>query len=75
MTTTTQALDTRNLYVVHPLDDAPEQKCDPDRIGPMQMSATVKLSLLTLRGYLLVMIGLALYRLLSVCGVFGHPMP
>jgi hypothetical protein len=67
-----RAFDARDYYVIHPLDDAPEEKCNPDDLGPMPMSPVVKASLYTLRGYLVLMIGLALYHFLSVAGLFVH---
>ena len=51
------------FYVVHPLDDAPEQKCDPDGLEHMEMTPPVKISLFALRGYLIVIVSLALYHL------------
>jgi len=48
-----------NHYVViHPLHDVPEEKIDTSNLGPMPMTTSVKLSLLSLRGYLLLMNGL-----------------
>ena len=58
------------LYrVVHPLDDEPEAKCDPDALGPMHMSRSVKASLFVLRLYLIVMVALVGYRVLELAGV------
>ena len=51
------------LYVVHPLDDVPEQKRTPDGLEHMEMTPAVKISLYTLRGYLIVIVGLALYHI------------
>ena len=55
--------------VVHPLDDESETKFDPDALGPMHMSASVKGSLFVLRLYLIVMIALVAYRVLELAGV------
>lgn len=67
------------FYVVHPLDDAPEQKKSIEGLGQIHMSPSVKLSLLALRGYLVLVTLLALYRLYTVvvhAGVFGgHHLP
>jgi hypothetical protein len=61
-----------NRYVVvHPLDDLPEEKVDIEALGPMPMTASVKWSLVTLRGYLLLMIALVFYRVLGLAGVFS----
>lgn len=60
------------FLVVHPLDDAPEQKVDTDALGPMPMTTSVRISLLSLRAYLAVMMLLVLYRVLLLAGVLGH---
>ena len=56
--------------VVHPCFDEPEQKVDPEELGPMQMTKSVKYSLISLRVYLISMIVLAFYRVLVLAGVF-----
>jgi hypothetical protein len=68
MSTVTQVLneDLERYVVVHPLDDVPEQKVDTDSLGPMPMTASVKWSLISLRAYLLLMIALVFYRVLSL---------
>jgi hypothetical protein len=58
-------------YVVHPLYDEPEEKCDPEALGPMHLSKGERLSLYALRGYLILMLGLAAYRVLDMAGVFA----
>jgi hypothetical protein len=60
------------LYVVHPLDDAPEQKRSADGLGQIHMSKSVKASLVSLRVYLILIMALALYRLADLLGLFGH---
>ncbi len=68
MSTMTQALN-ENLeryVVVHPLDDVPEEKVDTESLGPMPMTASVKWSLVSLRAYLLLMVALVFYRVLSL---------
>ena len=63
----------RPLYqVIHPLFDEPEEKRRPDGLGRMEMTRSVVISLLALRGYLIVMALLVGYRLLTFAGVFGH---
>ena len=54
--------------VIHPLDDAPEQKCQSTGLGLIEMSAGVRLSLRVLRGYLLVMCAMLIYRVLILAG-------
>jgi hypothetical protein len=86
MSTLTNALGTEDILkhgydenlnryiVVHPLDDAPEEKIDTEALGPMPMTRTVKWSLLSLRAYLVLMFLLVLYRVLQLSGMFsgGH---
>ena len=52
--------------VVHPLDDAPEEKLDTEHLGPMKMTRVVRICLFALRGYLLLMIGLLVLRVLQL---------
>jgi hypothetical protein len=62
----------QNLFVVvHPLDDEAEEKVDTEKLGPMRMRLSVRLSLLSLRAYLLIMMGLVVYHVLSLAGLFG----
>jgi hypothetical protein len=59
-------------WVVHPLDDLPEQKRDVSALGPMPMTPSVRLSLLALRGYLLLMTGLVAYHFLDLAAALRH---
>ena len=70
MSTMTHGFDEiQNHYVVvHPLDDSPEEKVDTDTLGAMPMTATVKWSLISLRGYLILMLLLVLLRVLQLAG-------
>jgi hypothetical protein len=54
-------------WVVHPLDDLPEQKRDVSAVGPMPMTPAVRLWLLALRGYLLFDDGLSRLPLSRPC--------
>jgi len=60
----------RRIYVVHPLDDVPEKKRSPDDLGPLQMTAGVRLSLMALRLYLIVMMVLVGVKAISLAGWF-----
>jgi hypothetical protein len=51
--------------VIHPLDDAPEQKLYREDLGRMRVTQTVRLSLLLLQGYLAAMVLLVPWRVLS----------
>lgn len=59
------------FVVIHPLDDAPEQKVDIESLGPMPMTRGVRFSLYSLRGYLVLMMMLVLYHVLHLAGLFG----
>ncbi len=62
----------RNHFVViHPLDDAPETKVDTESLGPMPMTMSVRISLLSLRVYLILMMLLVLYHVLDMAKLFG----
>ncbi len=62
----------RNRYiVVHPLDDVPEEKVDTESLGPMPMTRAVRWSLISLRGYLILMLLLVGYRVLGLAGTLG----
>ncbi len=56
-------------YVVHPLDDEPEEKIDVENAGPMEMTRSVRLVLLALQIYLIIMLALLAYRVLVMAGV------
>ena len=63
----------RNRYVVvPPLDDVPEKKVDTTHLGHMPMTTIVRLSLISLRAYLLLMVCLVFYHVLDLAGLFGH---
>lgn len=67
-----QEMANENRWVViHPLDDAPEQKVDMSALGPMTMTTSVRISLLSLRAYLIVMLLLVFYRVFCQAGFFG----
>ena len=62
-----------NRYVVvHPLNDLPEEKVDTSALGPIKMTRSVRLSLLALRGYLILMILLVFYHVIDLAGLVGH---
>jgi hypothetical protein len=58
------------FHVIHPLFDEPEEKADVESLGPMKMTRSVRYSLAALRVYLIGMIALAFYRVISM-GLFG----
>jgi hypothetical protein len=64
-------LPENHYVVVHPLDDQPEEKIDPSALGPMPMTTSARLSLMALRGYLVLMVLLVVYHCVDLAGVFG----
>ena len=72
MTDERKKKEAKSFLVVHPLDDAPEVKVSTTSFGPMRMTASVKLSLMVLRGYLFSMTILLLYHVLDLGGLFKH---
>jgi hypothetical protein len=71
-TTTTQSDrlvdDGKQLYVIHPLDDLPEEKCSPDGLTTMRLSTPQKAVLLALRSYIAVMIVLVAIKMMTLAG-------
>ena len=67
-------LDTQTqvYQVVHPLYDMPEEKFSPEKLGAIHMTPTVKLSLLALRGYLILIIAMVFFSVLHQAGLFAH---
>ncbi len=61
-----------NFLVLHPLDDVAEAKRSSDGLGPIAMTPGVRISLYVLRAYLLLMMGMLTYHVLSLSGVLGH---
>jgi hypothetical protein len=62
-----------SFRVIHPLDDAPEQKCSTDGLGHIAMTRGVRISLTVLRAYLIVMTLMLGYHVLDLAGVI-HPI-
>jgi hypothetical protein len=62
----------REFLVIHPLDDVQEQKIDAGHLGAMQLTTSRRLSLLALRGYLVLMMLLVIYHVLDLAGMFGR---
>jgi hypothetical protein len=59
-------METDYFLVVHPLDDLPEQKLQSEHLPPMEMTSSVRWSLICLRIYLLLMIGLFMYHVIDL---------
>jgi hypothetical protein len=63
---------TNHFVVIHPLDDLPEQKVDTEGLGPMTLTMSVRISLLSLRAYLVLMMLLVFYHVLGMAGLLNH---
>ena len=61
--------DGQVYYVIHPLDDEPEEKCDPSKLGPLKLSRGERFALYVMQGYLVVMLMLAIYRIVDLAHV------
>jgi hypothetical protein len=64
-------IDDREFLVIHALDDVQEQKLETRHLGPMPMTRAVRVSLLALRGYLVLMMLLVFYHVLDLAGVLA----
>jgi len=63
---------TDEFVVIHPLFDEPELKRTGEDLGRMQMSKSVRISLLMLRGYLILMSLMLLFHLISQASTASH---
>ena len=54
------------FYVIHPLDDLPEEKVKTDHLPPLGMTRSVRWSLFTLRAYLIIMMLLLGYHVVDL---------
>lgn len=63
------AADMNGFRVIHPLDDAPEQKCTSSGLGTMEMKRGVRISLAVLRAYLVLMTMMLFYHVLDLSGI------
>jgi hypothetical protein len=73
--TTISNVSEDQFVVVHPLDDLREEKVDTASLGRMSMTASVRISLLALRGYLVLMMLLVMYHVIDLSGALGQSMP
>jgi hypothetical protein len=72
--TTISNVSEDQFVVVHPLDDVREEKVDTASLGPMSMTPSVRISLMALRGYLVLMMLLVLYHVIDLSGALGQSM-
>jgi hypothetical protein len=69
MATMQNTYDPEYFRVIHPLDDAPEEKCSTEGLGHIAMTPAVRVSLTVLRGYLILMTLMLGYHVLDLAGV------
>jgi hypothetical protein len=62
--------ENETFRVVHPLHDEPETKLSTSGLEPMRMTRSVRISLITLRAYLVVMTLMLLYHAFDLAGLF-----
>ena len=70
MATMHNTYEPQYLRAIHPLHDAPEQKCSSEGLGHIQMNFPVRVSLSVLRAYLIAMTLMLGYHVLDLAGVF-----
>ena len=70
MATAQHSYDPRYFRVIHPLHDAPEDKCQSEGLGPIAMTPAVRISLKALRAYLMLMSAMLVYHVLDLAGFF-----
>jgi hypothetical protein len=72
--TTISNVSEDQFVVIHPLDDVREEKVDTASLGRMSMTISAKISLMALRGYLVLMMLLVLYHVIDLSGALGQIM-
>lgn len=69
MATMQNSCSSEYFCVIHPLHDEPETKCQSDGLGPIEMTRSVRVSLIVLRAYLVTMGGMLVYHVLDLAGM------
>jgi hypothetical protein len=69
MATMQNSLAPEYFRVIHPLKDAPEEKCSSEGLGHIALTPAVHISLTVLRGYLILMTLMLGYHVLDLAGV------
>lgn len=72
MASVQNSYEANNVLIVHPLDDVAEAKRSSEGLGPIAMTASVRISLYVLRGYLLLMMAMLMYHVLELAGALRH---
>jgi hypothetical protein len=69
MASVQNSFEPQYFNVIHPLNDAPEQKCSSEGLGHIAMTPAVRISLTVLRGYLIAMTLMLGYHVLDLAGM------
>lgn len=69
MATMQNSYNPQSFRVIHPLNDVAEEKCTSEGLGPIAMTSSVRISLFVLRGYLVLMTLMLIYRTLELAGI------
>jgi hypothetical protein len=69
MATMQTSYNPETFRVIHPLNDVAEEKCMSEGLGPIAMTSSVRISLFVLRGYLVLMTLMLIYRTLELAGI------
>ena len=70
MATMQNSYPSEYFRVIHPLEDAPEPKCETEGLGSIAMTPSVRVSLVVLRGYLILMTLMLAWHVLDLAGIF-----
>jgi hypothetical protein len=62
----------KGFVVIHPLYDAPEAKCDLEHLGPMKLSRGCRIALVAVRFYLVAIMLMGAYRVVTLLGGVKH---
>jgi len=68
MATMQNSYVSERFIAIHPLNDAPEQKCSSEGLGRIAMTRPVRISLGVLRAYLIVMTLMLGYHVVELAG-------
>jgi hypothetical protein len=58
----------KGFTVIHPLNDAPEAKCNADHLGPIKLTPGCRVALIAVRFYLVAIMLMGAYRVVTLMG-------
>jgi hypothetical protein len=56
----------KGFTVIHPLNDAPEVKCNADHLGPIKLTPGCRIALIAVRFYLVAIMLMGGYRVVTL---------